>query len=178
MTKKEIEKQIKEKGWSSLSQQQRDYYNSTANEAENKKGQGVSEIIYNQAMSDLGKSMCGSNKSLGCATTINTLSERAIGRPIGGGASTYWMYDDLKKNKERFKEIKEPIRGELIISPTGMGNAKKISNGHVGIILDNEEIASNDSKTGIFRKNYTIQSWRARWEKIGKYPVLFFRILS
>jgi len=46
----------------------------------------------------------------------------------------------------------------LIISPSGTGNAKKISNGHVGIVLDNEEIASNDSRTGIFRKNYTIQS--------------------
>lgn len=168
MNKKDILVKVAKQGYSTLTQREKDILNST---------EDVREVFYDQAMSDLGRSMSGNNKSLGCATTINTLSERAIGRPIGGGTSTYWMYEELKKNKERFKEMKEPLRGDLIISPTGTGNIKKISNGHVGIVLDNKEIASNDSRTGIFRKNYTIQSWRNRWEKIGQYPVLFYRIL-
>lgn len=178
MDKKTISLKIAKQGWAILTQKEKDYYNSSDTT------KGISEIIYEEAITCIGKKMSGNNKELGCAISVNNICERAIGRPIGGGYSTWWLYEELKTNKTRFKEVKEPMRGDIIISPTGYNKFKKpkITNGHTGIIgdlnLKNEvEIMSNDSKTGIWKQNYTLKTWKDRWEK-GGYPVDFFRVLS
>jgi hypothetical protein len=51
-------------------------------------------------------------------------------------------------------------------------------NGHVGIVMLGGDIASNDSRKeyrGQFRTNYTLDSWRERYEKRGGYIVEYYR---
>lgn len=110
---------------------------------------------------------------LGCAETINDIHMVAFGDPIGGTVSTGLLYEALKVRKD-FIKLDVPESGCIIISPTGQGNGK-IKNGHTGIIDNNLNIMSNDSASGNFKQNYTIQTWRNRWEKIGGYPILFYK---
>ena len=109
----------------------------------------------------------------GCAETINVIHEKAFGFPIGGDISTYRLYKALKESTY-FKKVQEPLEGDVCISPTGYGDAD-IMVGHVGIVGELNKIMSNNSKTGKFEENYTIESWTKRWKDKGKYPVHFYR---
>lgn len=120
----------------------------------------------------LGERWC-KNKSLGCAETVNNICKAALGEPIGGGASTYLMYDALR-NVARFIEVQEPLPGDIVISPSGYG---KLPHGHVGIMDDGVTIMSNNSSDGIFKRNFTRASWDLRYKTKGKFPVRFFRPL-
>lgn len=51
---------------------------------------------------------------LGCAATVNIVVEKALGKPIGGGASTEAMYHHLQ-DRSRFEEVTEPAPGRIII---------------------------------------------------------------
>ena len=88
---------------------------------------------------------------------------------------TYSLYENLKKDK-RFREIKEQKLGAIIISPTGMGNGA-IKNGHVGIFTQESIIASNDSDSGLWSQNFTLNGWKNRYEKNGGYPIYYFEMV-
>jgi hypothetical protein len=171
-----IKQKIKEKmekiGYSNLTTKEKDILGAP----------DMSEIIYSEALRCLGRDISPRENEFACAESVNTLFVFALGEPIGGGTSTNAMYKILKSNK-RFQKINEPKRGDIIISPTGYSKSVKVKNGHVGIVSDklvdsnDIKIMSNASKTSLWTQNYTLKSWRNRWQKNG-YPVLFFRVIS
>jgi len=67
--------------------------------------------------------------------------------------------DNKLASDKRFKSRDLPNKGRIIISPR---TPKK--NGHVGVYITNERIASNGSLDGIFRGNYDDESWRNEME--------------
>lgn len=110
---------------------------------------------------------------LGCAETVNAIHKKTFGHEIGGSVSTYLLYQALRSSTE-FIKVDAPLRGDIVISPTGYGSGG-LSNGHVGIVADSGMIMSNDSRTGLFSLNYTLDSWRNRYVKLGGYPMDFYR---
>ena len=133
--------------------------------------------LYEVAKQNLGKDLVPLEDALACAGTVNAVHRKAFGKEIGGGLSTYQMYQVLRVDP-RFQKTMSPLPGDVCISPTGMGDSKKIRNGHVGIVMEGEKIASNNSLTGLFEINYTFASWKKRWKDTGKYPMDFFRIVT
>ena len=132
--------------------------------------------FYKVALNYLGTDVTPSDvipDELDCANTVNTLHLRAFGYPIGGGASTYLLYQSLK-NSPYFTKVDVAEEGDIVISPSGYGNGR-LRNGHVGIKDMGEGIMSNDSATGKFQKNYTMDDWRKRYVEIGGYPMDYFR---
>lgn len=108
----------------------------------------------------------------GCAETVSDLLKMA-GFDIGLYLSTYQLYYALKSNSG-FIRVDTPLYGDIIISPTGFGNGM-LPNGHVGICGKDDKIMSNNSFTGLFEENYTQDAWKARYQKVGGYPLIYFR---
>lgn len=114
----------------------------------------------------------------GCAETVDTIHYKALGAYIGSSVtlSTNVMYKLLKSsNKWQLEAIPEP--GDIIISPTGYGTNPQMPNGHVGYVSANDKIMSNNSYTGLFEENYTLDTWHERYVIKGGYPIYFFRRL-
>ncbi len=59
------------------------------------------------------------------------------------------------KTSKRFKGVLDPLPGTIEISPRTPS-----VNGHCGIYVGPDSIASNDSRTGKFQINYTRATWR------------------
>jgi len=136
------------------------------------------EKIYETACACIGEDVSPVQGAYGCAESVNTVVERAIGVPVGGQYSTYWMYMTLKDSL-KWMEVSEGDSeyGDIIISPTGFGNRKILPNGHVGILAKGASVMSNNSETSLWEQNYTITTWKERYGKAG-YPVKFYRIFS
>lgn len=136
------------------------------------------ELLYLAAQSFLGSDASPLNqadKEYACAESVNNVCEKAFGEPVGGGVSTYRMYYAIV-NHRKFVQVTSPMRGDIILSPTGIGGGKNgIKNGHVGIVSDNGKIMSNSSSNGLWELNYDLFSWRYRFSTLGGYKVLFFR---
>lgn len=114
---------------------------------------------------------------VGCADTVSTIVRNCFGDIIPHTVSTQQLFQILDKSS-KFKRVKDFKFGDIIISPTAPGKQPgKLTNGHVGIVGEGDEIMSNDSKTGTFIQNYTIESWVKRYRDIGKYGVYSFRIV-
>lgn len=109
---------------------------------------------------------------LGCAETVTNIL-RAVHPDVKIITGTWTLYSYLKTNS-RYVPVLRPIGGDIIISPTGLGNGK-LSNGHTGIMLDSIKVASSDSATGFFKQNYTVDTWKKRYATLGGFPVLFYR---
>lgn len=107
-----------------------------------------------------------------CAISVNRVHTDAFGFPIGGGASTAELYAALRKSAY-FREVDTPILGAVVISPTGTGTKPAYPHGHVGIV-GKFGICSNDSSTGLFSENYTVDSWAGQFQEIEGYPVFYF----
>lgn len=110
---------------------------------------------------------------LGCAESVSE-AIRKIYPDFSIIVSTKMLFDRLNNDK-RFRRTTDLDAGNVIISPTGMGNGKII--GHTGIIGEDQIIYSNDSIKGTWEKNYTITSWVNRYRKIGGFPLYVFKIL-
>lgn len=129
-------------------------------------------VLYATAKSLLGKDVAPKENEFGCAEAINFVFKKAFGQEVGGDLSTYRMYLILQKDK-RFQKILQPLTGSIVISPTGFGNGN-LKNGHVGLVSENRKIMSNDSKSGLWLENYTLDSWRERYMVRGGFPMVFF----
>lgn len=79
---------------------------------------------------------------------------------------------ELKKD-ERFEGTLDFNEATIIVSPTGTGNGTVV--GHCGVIGTNNEIISNNSKTGKWEYNYNIDTWKARYKTKGGLQILLFR---
>ena len=142
--------------------------------------------LYLSAKECLGKTLvpAGDDPEYGCAISVNMLFLRTFGKQIGGGTSTYDLFQNLV-NSPLFKEVQESEvqGGDIIISPTGMSSIPftPITNGHVGVLgiygAPNNGIMSNDSFNGLWQEVYTLASWTARYKIQGGYPMRFFRAL-
>ena len=126
-------------------------------------------------LKNAGKSFGNKYVDVGCAEEVNAVVQLALGVQVGGGASTYLMYQALR-DKKRFLEVSNPIGGDIVISPSGHGNGN-LSNGHVGIYIGDNNIMSNDSRNGKFIKNFTLNSWQDRYVVAGGFPMRFYRII-
>ena len=130
--------------------------------------------LYETAIKCLGQDLVKDEDELACAASVNEAFRRAFGSPIGGGYSTYNMYQVLKSDT-RFLKVTIPLPGDIIISPTGYSNGK-LRNGHTGIVGENSEIMSNNSFNGLWEKNYIIDTWKRRYKNFGGYPMDYFRV--
>jgi hypothetical protein len=133
-----------------------------------------SEVIYQAAKDSLGTKMTlNSNvpSEVGCAEAISAvLKKAAIAVPAGGIAGTAALFDWLPQNG--FHAVSQPLRGDIIVSPTGRGNGSV--RGHTGVIGVNG-ILSNDSSTGLFLELWTLPAWQQWYGDKGGLPVAFFR---
>lgn len=114
---------------------------------------------------------------LGCAESVSEIVHEAFNDFPAQILSTAKLYKLLGAHPA-FKKVKEPLPGDIIISPTGYATKKTISNGHTGIVTDNACILSNDSRTGTFQNNYTIAKWSSYYGTKGGYPIYYFRRIS
>ena len=132
--------------------------------------------LYIAAISSLGTDASPNDiapDELGCAESVNAIHKKVFGYEVGGGVSTSQLYKALVSHP-KFIAVDTPLEGDVIISPTGYGNGK-LSNGHTGIVGKAGVIMSNDSATGLFKENYSLETWRSYYSSRGGYPVRFFR---
>ncbi len=135
--------------------------------------QTTRERVHQAALNSLGTDASPNDLApdeVGCAETVTTIIRPIFGNPVILG--TYTLHDYLNSSKA-FIQVVEPMPGDIVLSPTGMGNGKIV--GHVGIVGNNNTIMSNDSYTGKFMANYTISNWHNRYVVAGALPMFYFR---
>ena len=111
-----------------------------------------------------------------CAEVVSAIYFGEFGEAISeeNGNSTYWLFQAFG-NTKKWVEVEEPERGDIIISPTGY-SSKGAEHGHTGYVMESGKIASNDSATGLFLENYTVDSWKRKFGEVMGFPVKFYRI--
>lgn len=140
------------------------------------------ELLYDYSLTMLGKDASPADiapDEYGCAETVCDVIHGCFGDfPLEGGTiiSTTELYKRLKKHP-KFSQVTDFGPGDILVSPTGYGNGG-LANGHTGIVGKNNVIMSNSSDTGLFSQNYTIDTWIARYRKIGGFPLYFFRRIA
>lgn len=135
-----------------------------------------SEYIYQEALNHIGVDASPDDlvdDVVGCAESVSAILQKHINMPIITG--TYTLFDYMNKSTN-FARTDIPMPGNIIISPTGMGDGSM--RGHVGIVGKNDVVMSNDSYSGKWMANYTIPAWRARYSGQGKMPVYFFKVIK
>jgi hypothetical protein len=133
------------------------------------------QTLYETAASCLGQAIAPTHLAeLGCAIVVNRIYKKAFGTqivPSPNDSSTLSLYMALENGN--FDKVTDPLPGDIIISPTSLGNGK-IPHGHTGIVAK-YGILSNDSFTGTFRENFTLQGWKNYYVDKGGYPQLYYR---
>lgn len=134
-----------------------------------------SDTIYLVAKGNLGKHLTLNPDvppEVGCAEAVSTVLKQAgIAVPTEGIAGTAALYAWLPQNG--FSRADTPQAGDIIVSPTGMGNGTV--RGHTGVV-GNAGILSNDSQSGLFLELWTIDKWQEFYGSQGGLPVAFFRL--
>lgn len=121
----------------------------------------ITDKIYNEAKACLGEHITldpSVSSELGCAEAVSFILKKAgiQGLPQNGFAGTSQLWLWLRAHGIEINQI-DTIPGDIIVSPTGT-SSKGAPHGHTGIIL-RYGIASNDSNTGLFRENWSLQNW-------------------
>lgn len=109
--------------------------------------------------------------SVACAITVSTLLNK-LDPTFPRVAGTWTLYDILEHRPD-YERVTVPSPETIIVSPTGTGNGS--IPGHTGIILDDNVIASNDSGTGKFIKNYTLDTWQKRYADQGGFKLFMYK---
>lgn len=115
------------------------------------------ETLAEAAIGMLGRDASPKNlapNEFGCAESVSNIIHACWPDFPAELVSTDDLYTALK-NSTRFKQVSDPVRGCVVVSP----RTPEVS-GHTGIYIEDDSIASNDSSTGLFKENYTRQSWR------------------
>lgn len=117
----------------------------------------------------------------GCAETLSKVIQKAFPDfHFPSLLSTREVYAYLMRSPS-FEEVDEPMYGDVILSVTGLGNGS-VPNGHVGIVGKHLSpngslwVMSNDSRTGTWEANYSIEGWRRFFETRGGMKTHFFRV--
>lgn len=134
--------------------------------------------IYEKAKSLLGTDaspLDAAPDSLACAETVNRIVSLALGTPIGGGTSTYSMWQCLRASAKWVTVISsDALPGDIVISPTGGVTGARLEHGHVGIVAKHG-ILSNNSENGLLSENYDIPTWKRYYTQFGGLPTFFYR---
>jgi hypothetical protein len=126
--------------------------------------------LLQTAISCIGKDMSPTQKELGCAEGVNTIYKLAFGNEIGGGSSTYLLWQSLKKRQD-FEQC-DYENGAIIICPTGTQRPQsELKHGHTGII-HNGMVISNNSTTGLMDKHLSLKQWEGIYKD---FPILCYR---
>ena len=132
--------------------------------------------LYDVAKANLGIDVTPKDEvddEYACAHVVTTLMRMVYPEtPIITGTAT--LYEWLLK-QPTWKQTDAPDVGDIIISPTSYGNGS--ISGHVGILMENNLIASNNS-AGVYKgklsENFTRETWNARYKVKGGFPVYHF----
>ena len=138
------------------------------------------EKLYNTAVSFLGTDASPMDEApdmLACADSVEEIHFQTFGEYISGSKtlSTLAMWRKLLKDSTFEKIVTEPMKGDIVISPTGTSRFGGSYIGHVGIVGDANKVMSNSSKSGKFEQNYTVLSWKNSFGVKRGFPVYFFR---
>jgi hypothetical protein len=139
--------------------------------------------LYDTAFSFIGKDASPRDLApdeYGCAETVSGVIQAAFPElRFPTVLSTRELFAHLN-NSPSFQETDNPNAGCIIISVTGTGNGR-VGNGHTGIIGEHEGpddslwVMSNDSRTGTWEVNYTLNSWYRYYELKGGMAAHYFR---
>lgn len=141
----------------------------------------MKEKILELAKSKLGIDITNDNwleDAVSCSFAVTTLLHECDSDiPIIYGTATLLSFLQESTLFERVDGTDYTPQGaDIIISATGTNTRPEIiPHGHVGIFLNETNIASNDSATGKWAQNYTRTTWRARYVAKGGYPTYAFR---
>ena len=110
---------------------------------------------------------------LGCAESVTEILKKVRPRtPIILGT---WTLNEYFKNTKGYRQVTVPMPGDIVISPTGMGNGK--IRGHVGIVGRRGTILSNSSASGKWMSFYTLESWNKRYQKKGGITTTYYSLI-
>jgi len=117
--------------------------------------------------------------TVSCSFAVTTLlHEYDSTLPVIDSTELFCKY--MQSHPERFMRLPEPVTGiqggDIVISPTGSSTI--LQHGHVGMYIDDTNIVSNSSETGLWSQNYTRTSWRSYFHDYGKFPVYIFRLIK
>lgn len=116
------------------------------------------ERLAEAAIGMLGKDASPKNlapQELSCAEGVSNIINSVYTDFPAELLGTVDLYHVLRSSPH-FTLVSTPVRGCVVVSPTTGDN-----HGHTGIYTQENVIASNDSRTGLFGENYTRQSWIA-----------------
>jgi hypothetical protein len=137
------------------------------------------ERLYDVSKASIGREMSPEDRAddeVGCVESLEGVYKAFCGRYISGHLtpflSTYALYKALQEHPD-FMEVDEPLPGDIVVSPTGLGNGR-IKNGHTGIV-GFKDWMSNDSRTGKWEANYSHESWLSYYGVRGGFPIAYFR---
>lgn len=139
----------------------------------------LNRLLMKQTLLDICKANIGKDvspkdlapDSLGCAESVTTLLKQVYpATPIITGTATLFEY--LSNPKNGWKETTTPVPEAIVLSHTGSGNGTV--RGHTGIVDENLNIMSNDSRNGKWITNYSLDTWRKRYVIGGGMKMRFF----
>lgn len=104
-----------------------------------------------------------------CAWSLSTLENKA--NPKFKRIPGTWTLWDYYEHNPDFTRVTVPSPGTRIICPTTQGHPFP---GHCGVFMEDMTIASNDSRTGKFIKNYTFETWYERYVTKGGYQIYLY----
>lgn len=136
-----------------------------------------SQKLYETARSFLNKDASPedvASDEVGCVDSVTSVLAAHLGT-FPKLTSTVDLYASLLKDK-RFQSSVRLDVGNVVISVTGTGNGN-LDHGHCGIVGENGTIMSNDSRDGIWRTNYSINSWIQKFRTQGGMKVRSFRLV-
>jgi hypothetical protein len=110
---------------------------------------------------------------LGCAESVTEILQKI--RPETPIITGTWTLNEYFKKNKGYKRVYIPMPGNIIISPTGLGNGTM--RGHVGIVGRNNTIMSNVSATGKWASNYDIESWNKRYKDKGGISTIYYSLV-
>ncbi len=120
----------------------------------------VEHKLYRAAVAHLGRDASPKdivNDEVACVESLVTILRTLIVTfPFVTG--TWSLYDVLRQRPDTIV-VSNPQPGDIVLSVTGMGNGI-VKNGHTGVVGLDGTIMSNDSGDGVWKSNYTVESWR------------------
>lgn len=142
-----------------------------------------SDKLYDTAISFLGKDASPddlANDMEGCAESVSDVIRTAFPEMnFPTLLSTRTLFDYLRKSPS-FVQVSTLTKGDIIISVTGTGI---LTHGHTGICGKNESpdgsywIMSNNSFTGTWEANYSLNSWNRYFRDKGGLSTVYFAFL-
>ena len=126
----------------------------------NNTGLSMSELLFKKSEQSLGIDVTPLdrvNDELACVTSLTAILNQVVKFPRM--SYTPYFVRELKRDK-RFKSVLDIKVGDIIINATNSGY--NLIRGHCGIIGKNGKIMSNNSRDGIWKYNYNLDTWRDR----------------